>query len=160
MHQILWLSTCLQSFPISLTHLKPKHQKNIFLKHSFFSALTQLLFGLLGFWNSKRDTQKCVLMGNMRGSCQSQQIVTEAACSLPLAHYMGQWQKTDEPFSVGRARLRAPWNLWVLTSLGCLCVSPLGAPPLTAPAGPSAFLSSSSPSLSARKRVRYYHTHL
>lgn len=42
--QILWIRTYLQSFPISLLHLKLKNQKNIFLKHSLFLSLIDICF--------------------------------------------------------------------------------------------------------------------
>lgn len=43
-YQILWTSTYLQSFPISLPHHKPASLKSIFLKHLLFLDPTDIFW--------------------------------------------------------------------------------------------------------------------
>lgn len=54
MHQILWISTYVQSFPIFLPHFKPENQNNIFLKRSLFLAPTDIFLVWLVFETANR----------------------------------------------------------------------------------------------------------
>ena len=71
----------LSPFPWCISSLKIR--KTLSSNIHFFLGCDWHLFCSFGFWNSKWDTQKCILMGNMPCSCQSPQMVKEAAVAFP-----------------------------------------------------------------------------